>query len=123
MTDTIIVKPAPELRAEFARWGLMYQPHFRTVSPNEFAVPAAAFTEAPEELLDGAVVDGHPYQAIPVGERDAGQPAPTVGDSSDEERPSDDTGEQWRCDDCGRGFATQRGLTKHRNSTHAPEES
>lgn len=70
MTDVIIVQPAAELRVEFARWGLYYQPAFRTVSTFEFAVPADAFTEAPEELLVGSIVDGHPYRPIPVEERE-----------------------------------------------------
>lgn len=75
MTNIIIVEPEPEMRVEFARWGLYYQPAFRTVSPFEFAVPADAFAEAPEELLIGAIVDGHRYRS-PIEDERKGTPPP-----------------------------------------------
>lgn len=78
MSDVIIVRPAPELRVEFARWGLYYQPGFRTAGSSfEFAVPVAAFNEAPEELLIGSVVDGHPYRS-PVEDEADGTPPPSA---------------------------------------------
>jgi hypothetical protein len=134
--ETIIVEPALELRAEFARWGLYYQPAFRTVSPHEFEVPAGAFTEAPEELLIGAIVDGHPYRS-PVEDELLGVAPPgtwpgpeqvqeyTPAEPASEPAPAeagDDAAETWHCDSCGRDFATQRGLNKHRRSAH-PEEN
>lgn len=75
MTDVITVRPALELRVEFARWGLYYQPRFRTLSSFEFEVPADAFTECPEELLIGAIVDGHRYRS-PIEDERNGTPPP-----------------------------------------------
>ena len=77
MTDMIIVQPALELRVEFARWGLYYQPAFRTVGSFAFTVPADAFAEAPEELLIGAIVDGERYRSPMEDERN-GTPPPAA---------------------------------------------
>lgn len=145
MTDIIIVEPALELRAEFARWGLYYQPAFRTVSPFEFAVPTDAFTDAPEELLIGATVDGHPYRS-PVEDAALGVAPPGTWPGPEavqefaplEDAPADDepapapaedataadaenTDGVNVCDTCGRDFATQRGLNKHRAAAHSEE--
>ncbi|MFJ4702816.1 hypothetical protein ACIP5N_32150 [Streptomyces sp. NPDC088768] len=57
----LIVRPAPELRRDFARWAVAQRPKVRTASPTSFAVPTALFTEAPEEILIGSFVDGHRY--------------------------------------------------------------
>lgn len=77
MTDKIIVQPAPELRSEFAKWGLYYQPAFHTVSPFEFAVPLEAFVDCPEVLLIGSTVDGHLYRS-PVEDEENGTPPPAA---------------------------------------------
>lgn len=147
MTDVIIVEPAPELRAEFARWGLYYQPAFRTVSPFEFEVPAAAFTDCPEELLIGSIVDGHRYRSpieddrngtpppgapepelVPgswPGPEEAAEFAPLEDAPADEPAEADASAEDADgvnvCGTCGRDFATQRGLNKHRTAAHAEE--
>lgn len=144
MTDVIVVEPAPELRAEFARWGLYYQPAFRTVSPFEFAVPADAFAEAPEVLLVGATVDGHRYRS-PIEDERNGTPPPAEPElvpgswpgpeqvsefAPLEDAPADEPAEPADvegadganvCDTCGRDFTTLRGLNKHRTAAH-PEE-
>ncbi|WP_037871977.1 hypothetical protein [Streptomyces sp. SPB074] len=57
----LIVRPAPKLRRDFARWAVAQRPKVRTASPTSFAVPTALFTEAPEEILIGSVVDGQRY--------------------------------------------------------------
>jgi hypothetical protein len=57
----ITVQPAREHRVGFARWAVTQVPKVRTVSTTEFAVPHALFTGVPEQLLIGAVVDGHAY--------------------------------------------------------------
>ncbi|PWI15963.1 hypothetical protein DI272_18685 [Streptomyces sp. Act143] len=57
----ITVRPAPQRRVDFARWAVTQDPKLRTVSPSDFAVPNELFTTMPEQLLIGAVVDGHPY--------------------------------------------------------------
>lgn len=140
MSDMIVVEPAPELRAEFARWGLYYQPAFRTVSPFEFAVPVDAFTDAPEVLLIGAIVDGHRYRS-PIEDERNGTPPPGALEPEVvpgswpgpegvaefaplEDAPVDEPAEAEAvnvCGTCGRDFATPRGLNKHRSSAH-PEE-
>ncbi|MEU7323417.1 hypothetical protein ABZ682_23125 [Streptomyces griseoviridis] len=61
MSTFITVRPARELRADFARWAVAQDPKLRTVSPLDFAVPNGSFTGMPEHLLIGALVDGHPY--------------------------------------------------------------
>ncbi|OKI35048.1 hypothetical protein A6A29_16640 [Streptomyces sp. TSRI0281] len=57
----IEVQPNPEQRRAFAAHAVLQKPKWRTVSPTSFAVPADLFTALPEELLIGAVVDGHRY--------------------------------------------------------------
>ncbi|MEU5452495.1 hypothetical protein [Streptomyces californicus] len=57
----IEVQPTPEQRRAFAAYAVLQRPKWRTVSPMSFAVPADRFAAVPEELLIGAVVDGHRY--------------------------------------------------------------
>ncbi|MFJ6565601.1 hypothetical protein ACIQMV_38330 [Streptomyces sp. NPDC091412] len=59
--ELIRVQPAPGLRRDFAMWAVAQVPKVRTVSQSEFAVPAREFTNMPERLLIGAIVDGHRY--------------------------------------------------------------
>ena len=61
MTNFIHVRPRRELRVAFARWAVAQQPKVRTVTAEAFAVPARLFTDMPEDLLRGSLVDGHPY--------------------------------------------------------------
>ncbi|NEA39268.1 hypothetical protein [Streptomyces sp. SID11385] len=61
MSGVVIVRPAVELRRDFARWAVAQRPKVRTASPTSFAVPAVRFTEAPEEILIGSFVDGQRY--------------------------------------------------------------
>lgn len=149
MSDAIVVEPAPGLRVEFARWGSDFQPGFRTCSHSEFEVPADVFVLAPEELLIGAVVDGHRYRSPLEDERDGTpppgvpepesvfvpEPEPVVPDSGPvaewtplEDAPADDPAdaeaaedapEPWPCEGCDRTFATQRGLNRHRAAAHS----
>lgn len=77
VSDLIVVEPAPGLRVEFARWGSDFQPGFRTCSHAEFEVPASLLSEVPEELLIGALVDGHRYRS-PVEDEANGTPPPGV---------------------------------------------
>ncbi|MFF4391445.1 hypothetical protein ACFY0G_32350 [Streptomyces sp. NPDC001552] len=62
---TIIVQPAPKLRRDFAGWAVAQDPKVRTASTSEFAVPAHLYGDVPEELLIGALVDGHQYVPVP----------------------------------------------------------
>ncbi|MDX2917305.1 hypothetical protein PV370_04745 [Streptomyces sp. NE06-03C] len=57
----IRIRPTAARRRDFARWAVAQTPKIRTVSPQDFAVPAALFVEAPEEVLIGALVDGTRY--------------------------------------------------------------
>ncbi|MFD7964356.1 hypothetical protein ACFV5J_26520 [Streptomyces zaomyceticus] len=61
MTDFLHIQPAQEQRRAFARWAVAQDPMLRTVGPNTFEVPAEAFAQAPEEILIGAMVNGHRY--------------------------------------------------------------
>lgn len=61
MTDMIEIQPTQAQRRAFASWAVAQVPKIRTSGSNTFAVPAALFTEAPEEILIGSVVDGHRY--------------------------------------------------------------
>ncbi|MEV7948805.1 hypothetical protein AB0O74_17780 [Streptomyces rubiginosohelvolus] len=72
----IEVQPTPEQRRAFARYAVRQKPKWRTVSPTSFNVPADLFPAVPEELLIGAVVDGHRYVS-PVEDAELGvqQPA------------------------------------------------
>ncbi|MFB7114835.1 hypothetical protein [Streptomyces sp. NPDC056291] len=74
--ELIRVQPAPGLRRDFAMWAVAQNPKVRTVSQSEFAVPAREFTNMPERLLIGAIVDGHRY--VSPDEDQASEPA---GDS------------------------------------------
>ncbi|MFC4060243.1 hypothetical protein ACFOWE_18215 [Planomonospora corallina] len=69
----IRVQPARELRRDFAAWAVAQTPKVRTVSTTEFGVPDQVFPAVPEELLYGALVDGHPYvpAAAELEEREA----------------------------------------------------
>ena len=59
--DMVRVRPAAAQRQAFARWAVAQSPKIRTVNSFEFAVPPELFTVAPEEVLIGALVDGHRY--------------------------------------------------------------
>ncbi|MDX3345887.1 hypothetical protein PV387_03410 [Streptomyces sp. ME02-6987-2C] len=59
--ELIHVRPAPALRRDFAAWAVAQVPKIRTVSTSTFAVPAPLFTDVPEPLLIGSIVDGHRY--------------------------------------------------------------
>ncbi|WPR52843.1 hypothetical protein SJI45_19090 [Streptomyces sp. S399] len=57
----IHVRPLARLRVPFARWAVGQDPKVRTVSQSEFGVPPRLFTDMPEDLLRGSLVDGRPY--------------------------------------------------------------
>ncbi|MFJ2205939.1 hypothetical protein [Streptomyces microflavus] len=61
MSNMIRIRPAAARRQDFARWAVAQTPKIRTVSPQDFAVPASLFVDAPEEVLIGALVDGNRY--------------------------------------------------------------
>ncbi|MFJ5037948.1 hypothetical protein [Streptomyces parvulus] len=73
--STIRVQPAARLRRDFAVWATAQSPKVRTVAPNTFAVPSEQFTEAPEELLIGALVDGRRFVS-PTEDAEQGTPPP-----------------------------------------------
>ncbi|MEU9033760.1 hypothetical protein AB0D45_02430 [Streptomyces sp. NPDC048352] len=75
MTDLIHVQPTPAQRRAFAQWAVDQTPKLRTVGPNAFAVPAELFTQAPEEILIGSLVDGHRYIS-PQEDAQEGRAAP-----------------------------------------------
>ncbi|MGW4007958.1 hypothetical protein [Streptomyces sp. NPDC004763] len=71
----IRVQPARDRLRDFARWATGFECKLRTAGLHTFAVPPAAFADAPEELLIGALVDGHRYRS-PAEDEAKGRPAP-----------------------------------------------
>lgn len=69
MSEIIDVQPAADQLRAFARWAVAQNPKIATASQSSFAVPADLFPVAPESVLVGALVDGHPY--VPSGEDSA----------------------------------------------------
>lgn len=59
--DFIRVQPTRHKRVEFALWAVAQDPKVDTVSPQAFGVPPRLFTDMPEDLLRGSLVDGRPY--------------------------------------------------------------
>lgn len=94
MSEMIRVEPAQEHRRCFARWAVAQEPKIRTADHNAFAVPADLFTQAPEEILIGALVDGHAYVPVQDGQESseedddgitwaiAGEPLPPFPESA-----------------------------------------
>ncbi|PKA32839.1 hypothetical protein SM8_032240 [Streptomyces sp. SM8] len=74
MNPLITVQPCPEQRQALARWAVAQVPKVRTVGPSSFGVPPHLYTDMPEALLRGALVDGHPYRS--PDDYEATEPAP-----------------------------------------------
>lgn len=146
LSEFIKVRPATALRRQFAIWAVAQTPKIQTVSTHEFAVPAALFAQAPEEVLIGALVDGHHYipatdgeQGLPVlpeQQTVPGEALPPLPDASYgpdfaplDDAPADDLPDPgpsepapegvFPCSGCDREFTTARGLRMHRRQTHA----
>ncbi|MFK0063348.1 hypothetical protein ACIQTN_29485 [Streptomyces werraensis] len=77
----ITVKPERSRLVAFARWATAQTPKVRTVGLGEFGVPADLFVHAPEEVLTGALVDGHRYVSP---SEDAANGLPEPGDYQEE---------------------------------------
>ncbi|MEV0016692.1 hypothetical protein [Streptomyces tendae] len=73
--NMITVKPERSRLVAFARWATAQTPKVGTVGLGEFGVPPALFVQAPEEVLVGALVDGHRYVS-PSEDAALGRPAP-----------------------------------------------
>jgi hypothetical protein len=78
VSQYIRVQPAARRRQEFAVWATAQDPKIRTVAPNTFAVPADLYVDAPEEILIGALVDGHRFVS-PSEDAANGTPPPGAG--------------------------------------------
>lgn len=114
MSETITVLPADEQRVAFARWAVTQGGRVRTCSHAEFCVPLDLFTAVPEEVLIGALVDGHLYRHVEddVEPVPAAEPEPVAEvEPVVEDRP-------LYCAECDREFGTQRGFNKHRSAVH-----
>ena len=81
MTYLVLVEPADEQRRAFARWCLAQDPPIMTASASGSEVPADLFATIPDELLDGAYIDGHVFRPVIEGK------AP-LGDGYSDEQPS-----------------------------------
>lgn len=148
MSDIIRIQPAPDRRQDFARWAVTQRPKIRTVSPSEFGVPSRLFTQAPEHVLIGALVDGHRYVspeedaadrrpepdapellgvATPEALTSPDAPAEAADEPQDAEAsdrsdsPPEEPQEEsapYVCDVCDREFTTARGRDTHRRLAH-----
>ncbi|MEU0947646.1 hypothetical protein ABZ379_33840 [Streptomyces canus] len=78
--NMITVKPGRSRLVAFARWATAQTPKVGTVGLGEFGVPPDQFVDAPEEILVGAIVDGHRYVS-PT--EDAANGLPEPGDYND----------------------------------------
>lgn len=65
--DHIMVEPADASRRDFARWCLAQEPRIETASARGFLVPIVLFAGVPDELLDGARIDGHVFRPVIEG--------------------------------------------------------
>lgn len=152
MSEMIRVEPAHEHRQCFARWAVAQEPKIRTADHNAFAVPADLFTQAPEEILIGALVDGHRYVSPdevtvidgvslngPHAQAAAREQSPDFApledapaDDSDSSDPGSELPEpepgtpetaREECPHCPREFTTARGRDTHVRLTHHAEEA
>lgn len=67
MTYLVLVEPADEHRRGFARWCLAQDPPIMTASASGSEVPADLFATIPDELLDGAHIDGRVFRPVVEG--------------------------------------------------------
>jgi hypothetical protein len=67
VTYLVLVEPADEHRQGFARWCLAQDPPIMTASSSGSEVPADLFATIPDELLDGARVDGTVFRPVVEG--------------------------------------------------------
>lgn len=143
--DEIHIEPAPEQRQAFARWGVAQTPKVRTVGPSTFAVAPGLFVDAPEEILIGALVDGHRYvspeedatngtsapgtELLGVATEDAFAAVGGDGSAPDfaplDDAPADEDQNDdepvpalYGCPLCPRHFETVRGRDTHRRQAH-----
>ncbi|MFE3378707.1 hypothetical protein [Streptomyces anulatus] len=144
--NVIEIQPDPAQRRAFARWAVAQVPKIRTISPTSFAVPADRFTDAPEDILIGALVDGHRYvspeEDAAVGNQPPetvvpGEPMPEVPASAyppdsgplpelPEDSDSSDSAPDvpdgvFPCSGCEREFTSQRGRDMHHRQKHAED--
>jgi hypothetical protein len=143
LLNLIRVRPAPGTDAQFARWAIAQDPPVTTVSHCEFGVPGDLYTEMPEELLVGSLINGHPYRSPLVEEAQTaasqeregipGEPLPEVPEhayppgaqplpylpaTEPEQLPTPEPTAGYVCDVCGRTFTTNRGRNSHRRQVH-----
>lgn len=130
LNEYIEVQPDPALRVAFACWAVAQDPKVRTVSLDTFAVPYARFTAVPEEVLVGALIDGHLYRHIEDASsgtdgdvEDAAEETVTLYMDAVEDDPFEEPfiGERadvHECTDCGDVFSMASGLKRHRTRKH-----
>jgi hypothetical protein len=84
-SNVIRIKPERSRLVAFARWATAQTPKIGTIGLGEFGVPAHQFVDAPEEVLIGAIVDGHRYVS-PT--EDAANGTPPPGHQHQEQEPA-----------------------------------
>ena len=72
MTDYVFIEPLAARRVKFAQWGLEQEPPLQTATSTGWLVPLDLYPRIPSDLLEGAYVDGYPYDP-PQGRSPQGQ--------------------------------------------------
>ncbi len=72
MAYQVLVEPADEHRQGFARWCLAQNPRIMTASTTGSEVPVSLFPSIPDELLQGAYIDGHMFRPVVEGKEPEG---------------------------------------------------
>jgi len=90
------------------------------VLPEREAVPGEPLPELPESAYGPDSVPLPPPDFAPLEDAPADDQGPGggVSDSSDRGAEDSDPDGPHSCDDCGRPFATERGLATHRRQKH-----
>jgi len=72
MSYKVLIEPADDQRAAFARWCLAQTPRIETASHAGSEVDSELFKQVPEALLVGAHIDGRLYRHVtPEAETEA----------------------------------------------------
>lgn len=79
MSYNVLIEPADDQRAAFARWCLAQTPKIQTATASGSVVSAELFKQVPEPILVGAYVDGRLYRHV-AEQREPVQSEPVPGE-------------------------------------------
>lgn len=83
------IEPAPEQRQQFARWCLAQTPRIETSGHGSSDVPVDLYPDVPQNLLEGAYVDGYLYRGtdpVPAVRTDGTAPPTPVAEPKQKPR-------------------------------------